>query len=201
MFPVDGISQTPMIGNLEVVARFDRREETFFGSDTLGSTTLPVRYDGKRDVLWAAKYESGIISIQSSKGSKVNILELPRIREFTICFDQYMLPVVCYTASGSTYIRHFNAATRQYETVNLTTLLNKEIITPRMCFDDRRVYYRSSATVVLAYYIGPQLYVRSSTDSYRTHRLIRTEPTPENYLEQVVMGDNNRLHFVTYRYE
>lgn len=42
MFPVDGLAPKPVVGNLEVPSRTDKREESFFGTTTIGSTTSPV---------------------------------------------------------------------------------------------------------------------------------------------------------------
>ena len=42
MFPVDGLAPRPVVGNLEVPSRTDKREESFFGTTTIGSTTSPV---------------------------------------------------------------------------------------------------------------------------------------------------------------
>ena len=41
MFPVDGLSPNPIVGNLEVPSRTTKREESFFGTTSIGSATAP----------------------------------------------------------------------------------------------------------------------------------------------------------------
>lgn len=198
MFPSDGLTKFPVVGNLEVALRTERREETFYGGNTLGSDRTPVVYTGKRDVLWTAGYENGFIFIQSPTGAVHKLIELPNVRELSVCFDQYMLPVIAYLRQSSVFLRYYDAFDRKYVTRNISAIAQADIITPRLCFDDRRLSYRNDACVLLAYYIGNRLCLRTSTDTYTTEKVLRTEPTNEVYLEQMAMGDNNRIHFITY---
>ena len=140
-----------------------------------------------------------LVTIQPTNGTPVKLIEQPSIRELSVCFDRYMLPVLVYVYGGDTYIRFYDFATKRYIVTNLSGLEKTgEISSPRLAFDDRRVKFRSRGTVVLGYYVGNKLMIRSSDDNYLSSRVIRTETTAENYLEQIAMGDNNRLHFVTY---
>lgn len=199
MFPVDGLAPKPVVGNLEVPSRIDKREESFFGTTTIGSATSPKVEVGVRNTLWGVKYDRLAVTIQPTNGAAIKLIEQPSIRELSVCFDRYMLPVLVYVYGGDTYIRFYDFATKRYIVTNLSGLEKTgEINSPRLTFDDRRVKFRSNGTVILGYYVGDKLMIRSSDDNYLSSRVIRTEPTKENYLEQIAMGDNNRLHFVTY---
>lgn len=199
MFPVDGLAPKPVVGNLEVPSRTDRREESFFGTSTIGSSTSPKVETGIRNTLWGVKYDKTAVTIQPTNGTPIKLIEQPSIRELSVCLDRYMLPVLVYVYGGDTYIRYYDFATKRYMVTNLSGLEKTgEINSPRLTFDDRRVKFRNSGSVVLGYYVGNKLMIRSSDDNYLSSRIIRTEPTTENYLEQIAMGDNNRLHFVTY---
>lgn len=198
MFPSDGLTKFPVVGNLEVALRTDRREEAFYGNVTLGSEKNPTVYTGKRDVLWVGGYENGFIYIQPPSGNIIKLTELTNVRELSICFDKYMLPVVTYIRQSSVYLRYFDIFEKTYVTRNISAIVQGEVITPRLCFDDRRLSYRNDACVLLAYYIGNQLCLRNSVDAYANQKVIRTEPINEVYLEQIAMADNNRIHFITY---
>lgn len=198
MFPNTGLTAFPVVGNLEVALRTERREETFYGTGTIGSTTNPTVYTGKRDVLWSAGYENGFIYIQPPSGAVIKLIELTNVRELSVCFDKYMLPVITYVRQSSVYLRYYDIFERVYVTKNISAIAQGDVVTPRLCFDDRRLSYRKDACVLLAFYIGNRLCLRNSNDSFTTQQVIRTEPTNEVYLEQIAMGDNNRIHFITY---
>lgn len=198
MFPIDGLSPVPMPGNLEVTLRTDRREETFYGSDSMGWKDTPTVYSGKRDALWAVSYNRGVISFHPPTGKAIKVLEVTNVRELSACFDKYMMPTIAYVRSGETYLYYYDPFIRDFATRNISELAKDDITTPRLCFDDRRIRYRDDADVVLAYYVREKLCIRTSRDEYIQERVIRLEPGAENYLEQVAMGDNNRLHFETY---
>lgn len=195
MFPIGGLSSIPYVGNLETTLREDNLNESFFGSEDFGSVTSPATVTGKRDTLWSVSYVSGVVTF-SRDGKVVQVFEQSGIRELSAAFDRYMLPVVVYKTIDKSYIRYFNVVTKTYVVLDLGIITN-----PRVCFDDRRPYFRSEASVILGFYIADKLYVKTSDDSYQYNQLIKTETQTENYLEQICMGDNNRLHFVTYTLE
>lgn len=198
MFPSDGLTAFPVTGNLEVALRTERREETFYGASDLGSEKTPKIYTGKRDVLWVAGYENGFIYIQPPTGKPIQLIELTNVRELSVCFDNYMLPVIAYIRQSSVYLRYFDPFDKKYVTKNITAMAQGDVVTPRLCYDDRRLHYRNDASVLLAYYVKNRLCLRTSADYYNSERTIRNEPIDEMYLEQIAMGDNNRVHFITY---
>lgn len=202
MFPVDGLSPNPIVGNLEVPSRTTKREESFFGTTSIGSATAPKVETGIRNTLWNVSYVGTAVNIQPTNGTVIKVFDQPNIRELSVCFDRYMLPVVTYIYGTDTYIRYFDFSTKRYVIANISALETAgEIRSPRVTFDDRRVSFRSSGAVVVGYYANNKLVIRSSDDNYLSSRIIRTEVTQDSFLEQIAMGDNNRLHFVTYVYE
>ena len=61
--------------------------------------------------------------------------------------------------------------------------------------------FRYSASVIVGYIVDRQLIIRTSDDRFRTPVIIHEFADNKNYLNQISMGDNNRLHFVPYRIE
>ena len=55
--------------------------------------------------------------------------------------------------------------------------------------------------MIVGYIVDRQLIIRTSDDRFRTPVIIHEFADNKNYLNQISMGDNNRLHFVPYRIE
>lgn len=195
MFPTQGLITPPVVSELEVAEReTERKVEVFLGGPSMGSETKPVLYAGARTQAWSAIYERRVLYL-STNNVKTKYLDIGSISEFSICFDQYMLPTIVYRQRKEWFMRRYDPFSKEFVT---TALDYGDIITPRLCYDDKRVMARKDAEGLLFYYIGANLYVRGSSNDYLTAKLLRTEETDENYISQVCMGDNGRLHIVTY---
>ena len=112
-----------------------------------------------------------------------------------------MLPFVSYVYNGDSYFRFYDITTKSFVTLNLTELSRGVVKTPRATYDDRRLQFRYSASVIVGYIVDRQLIIRTSDDRFRTPVIIHEFADNKNYLNQISMGDNNRLHFVPYRIE
>ncbi len=200
MYPVRGLSPKPVVGTLEIPLETADLKNTFYGGTTLGSSTNPKVWTGLRNSLWSSGYDNGDVTIND--GSKTQILfTRTGITELSICFDSFMLPVVTYVFNGESYLRFFDTSVNTFVTRNLTELSKATVKTPRVTYDDRRVQFRYNASVILGYIVDRQLIIRTSDDRFRTPLIIHEFVDNKNYLNQISMGDNNRLHFVPYRNE
>ena len=200
MYPSKGLSPTPVVGSLEVPLELSDLKNTFYGSPTMGSTTTPTPNTAVRNTLWSSGYDNGDVTIND--GSKTTILfTRTGITEVSVCFDVYMLPVVAYVFNDEAYLRFYDTTAKAFVTRNLTELSKDVVKTPRVTLDDRRSQFRYSASVILGYVVGRQLFIRTSDDRFRTPLIIHEFADNKNYLNQISMGDNNRLHFVPYRNE
>lgn len=195
MFPTNGLITPPIPGDLEVGLRYrERKKEIFLGGPTLGSETNPKVYTGARNAEWSFYYDrrtfwyavNGVVTQQRSISS---------VSELTACLDSYQMLTLCYRQSKKWILEFYDPFDRQYIVRELAI---DGMTTPRMCYDDSRIRARSVGSVILAYYVKNELYVLTSDNGFSIPRLIRTEETDENYLSQVSMGTNGRLHFVTY---
>ena len=200
MYPSKGLSPTPVVGSLEVPLELSDLKNTFYGSPTMGSTTTPTPNTAVRNTLWSSLYDDGDVVI--TDGSKQFILfTRSGITELSVCFDGYMLPFVSYVYNGDSYFRFYDITTKSFVTRNLTELSRGVVKTPRATYDDRRLQFRYSASVIVGYIVDRQLIIRTSDDRFRTPVIIHEFADNKNYLNQISMGDNNRLHFVPYRIE
>ncbi|BDH16585.1 MAG: hypothetical protein [Bacteriophage sp.] len=200
MFPVTGLSNPAFVSDLEIVQKPGLKEDYLYGASTLGDPNTPTVYTGERDTLWRVTYFRGVYTITNTDGYSTPILQMKGTHEISVCFDQYMLPVIAYTMfNGDAFLQFFNFANKAYETINLSTLATSPVISPRVAFDDRRLEARPFASVVLGYYEGEILKLRQSDDLFATAQILRIETDSEqHYIEQIAMGENNRLHIVTY---
>ena len=172
MYPVRGLSPKPVVGALEVPLETNDLKNTFYGAATMGSASNPKIWDGIRNNLWSSGYDNGDVTIND--GSKTTILfTRTGITELSVCFDVYMLPVVAYVLNDEAYLRFYDTAAKAFVTRNLTELSKDVVKTPCVTLDDR----------------------------FRTPLIIHEFTDNKNYLNQISMGDNNRLHFVPYRNE
>ena len=200
MYPVRGLSPKPVVGALEVPLETNDLKNTFYGAATMGSASNPTIWDGIRNNLWSSGYDNGDVTIND--GSKTTILfTRTGITELSVCFDVYMLPVVAYVFNDVAYLRFYDTTAKAFVTRNLTELSKDVVKTPRVTYDDRRAQFNYNASVILGYVIDKQLVIRTSDDRFRSPLIIHEFLDNKNYLNQISMGDNNRLHFVPYRYK
>lgn len=198
MFPIKGLVDPPVIGGLETSFKEIDLDGRFLGGAQMGSTVNPQLYMGMRTTTWGYSYTNGDVVIHDG-AREHKLFDRTGITELNICFDSYMLPVVTYVYNGEAFYRYFDITTQHYVTRNLTEQSNKPVRTPRVCYDDRRRQFRSSASVILSYFVENQLMIRTSDDRFRSPQIIKEYLDNNTHLNQVCMGTNNRLHFITYR--
>lgn len=200
MFPLKGLSVKPVVGQLEVPLEVNDLKNTFYGSSKMGSRISPLNLGEVRNTLWSSSYDNGDVIITDG-GQRFTILSRTGITELSVCFDGYMLPVIAYVFNGESYFRFYDTTVNNYVTRNLTELSKTAVKTPRVTYDDRRAQFSYNASVILGYVIDKQLVIRTSDDRFRSPLIIHEFLDNKNYLNQISMGNNNRLHFVPYRYK
>lgn len=199
MIPDGGLIEPSVVGALEAPDRFmEKKTEFFLGGDALGDQNKPTVYMGLRETPWRLEYSDRAIRLIGN-GVSLLLIELKTISELSGCFDQYMQPVVLYKRLGVWYLYRFDPFTKKFTTVELVDS-EGPIITPRLCFDDKRLKRRLDASVLLTYICNNKIKIKDSKDDFVKTETIKTL-SDETYLSQVTMGDNGRLHFVTYTLE
>lgn len=192
MFPQDGLDWPPEQGALPVTARAGAPRIAY----CLGRAAIGQMSPLTRATVWSFRYYSGMIIGKPGSGAEVDIESIPNIRNFDVCFDYEMRPVITYELNdGTCFFRYYDVNTSTYVTKQLPAGSR----TPRCTFDLNGTTTQNQGEVLIAYFNSNNLFVLKESENYAVGNPNGTY-LQELYLDQIGFSTtNNRLQFIVYQ--
>lgn len=191
MFPRDGLRWPPTTASIGETLRNGAPRIDYAYGRTAVESLSPVA----RTTLWSFRYYSGMIIGKPGTGAEVDIVSIPKVNNFGICFDYEMRPVIAYQLNvGTCHVRYYDSATSSYVTLDLPA----GVRTPRCTFDLNGATAQNSGEVIVAYFLGNDLYILRESENFAipNHRATYLQ---ELYLDQIGFASNNSLRFIVYQ--
>jgi hypothetical protein len=183
--------------------------------DILSTTPVPAPIVGARDypITPTLDFEDGGIGIsdpseglnyqvwkaviQDTRNVYLEAANTPRfilyagegITEISFTFDQNMRPVLVFVEEGRPKMRWYDSSAGE----QVVTLLDKNMVNPRVFLDDKRILETGKSDIILGYIRANNLYFRMQRDRFGVEYLLKKKI---NSLHKIGMNSQLRLQFM-----
>ncbi len=138
--------------------------------------------------LWRARLiiDTGAVILDAPEVPEFTLLTLPGTTEISFTWDQNMRPCMAFVQDGQAKLYWYDSSVAAQVTTNLAA----DVVSPRVCLDDKRPSQQQISDIILAYKRGDNLYWRMQRERFLTERLWQTGVPPGPLIK---LGLNRQL--------
>lgn len=154
-----------------------------------GGIALNDSSEGLRYQRWRCRIYGNYVVLDAEDVTPTVIFSGAVLTECSITFDQNMNYCLAVVEGGQAKLKWYDTAAGEM----VVTVLDADVVTPRVSLDDKRDTQSAISDIILAYVRLGGLYYRQQRDRFETEYLL--DAGPHTGINKIGMGNKLRMQF------